>query len=160
MSFFDTTPLGRILNRFSKDTYTLDQQMSATVRMYLGTLSSVIGTLIVISTVTPWFLITLPPILAFYLGKQRYFTKTYRELKRLDSVSRSPIYALFGETLEGVATIRAFKAQPILKKRIMRLLDENQTAFWLTFSAQCWLAVRCVDSAQTELFITIIATLL
>ncbi|GMH87232.1 hypothetical protein TrST_g6248 [Triparma strigata] len=142
MSFFDTTPLGRILNRFSKDTYTLDQQMSATVRMYLGTLSSVIGTLIVISTVTPWFLITLPPILVFYLSQQRYFTKTYRELKRLDSVSRSPIYALFGETLEGVATIRAFKAQPILKKRIMRLLDENQTAFWLTFSAQCWLAVR------------------
>ncbi|GMH62121.1 hypothetical protein TL16_g03408 [Triparma laevis f. inornata] len=142
MSFFDTTPLGRILNRFSKDTYTLDQQMSATVRMYLGTLSSVIGTLIVISTVTPWFLITLPPILIFYLGKQKYFTKTYRELKRLDSVSRSPIYALFGETLEGVATIRAFKAQSVLKKRIMRLLDENQKAFWLTFSAQCWLAVR------------------
>jgi len=88
MSFFDTTPLGRILNRFSKDTYTLDQQLSGTVRMYLGTLGSVIGTIFVICTVTPWFTITLPPILYFYLGKQRYFTKTYRELKRLDSVSR------------------------------------------------------------------------
>ena len=64
------------------------------------------------------------------------------QLKRLDSVSRSPIYALFGETLEGVAVIRAFGAQSSLLKRVVSLLNSNQTAFFLTFSAQCWLAVR------------------
>ena len=116
--------------------------MSSTVRMYLSTVASVVGTLFVISTVTPWFTLVLPPILLFYLGKRKYFTKTYRELKRLDSVSRSPIYALFGETLEGVAVIRAFGAQSSLLKRIVTLLNSNQTAFFLTFTAQCWLAVR------------------
>jgi hypothetical protein len=57
-------------------------------------------------------------------------------------VSRSPIYALFGETLDGVSTVRAFKAEEQLKARIVDLLDENQAAFYLTFVAQCWLAVR------------------
>ena len=142
MSFFDTTPLGRISNRFSKDTYTMDQQLASTIRMYLGTLASVIGTVIVICSVTPYFTITLIPIVIFYLRQQRYFTKTYRELKRLDSVSRSPIYALFSETLDGVATIRAYKAEESLKRRMVKLLDKNQTAFFNTFAAQCWLAVR------------------
>ncbi len=142
MSFFDTTPIGRILNRFSKDIYSLDQQLPSTIRAYLGTLSSVISTIMVITTVTPWFAVTLLPIIAYYIYNQRYFTKTYRELKRLDSVSRSPIYALFGETLEGVTTVRAFNAQGSLKKRLVKMLNENQTAFFLTFSAQCWLAVR------------------
>ena len=142
MSFYDTTPIGRILNRFSKDMYTVDSQIPTTLRAYLGTLSAVIGTLMVISTVTPWFMACLVPVAMFYVHNQRFFVSTYRELRRLDSVSRSPIYALFGETLDGVATVRAYRAEGALKARIADLLDENQTAFFLTFVAQCWLAVR------------------
>jgi ABC-type multidrug transport system fused ATPase/permease subunit len=142
MSFFDTTPIGRVLNRFSKDMYTVDSQLPTTLRAYLGTLSSVLSTLFVISTVTPWFIVCLVPIAAYYVSNQRFFVATYRELRRLDSVSRSPIYALFGETLDGVATVRAFGAENILKARVVDLLDSNQTAFFLTFVAQCWLAVR------------------
>jgi len=78
----------------------------------------------------------------FYLSQQRYFSKTYREIKRIDSVARSPIYALFSETLDGVATIRAFFASEFLRKRMKRLLNEQQLAYYLTFSSQCWLAVR------------------
>ena len=106
MSFFDTTPIGRVLNRFSKDMYTIDSQLPTTLRAYLGTLSSVIGTIFVISSVTPWFMLSLLPIGAYYASNQRFFVATYRELRRLDSVSRSPIYALFGETLDGVSTVR------------------------------------------------------
>ena len=67
---------------------------------------------------------------------------TYRELKRLDSVSRSPIFALLGETVDGVATVRAFSAQDSLRYRLISMLDRQQHAYFLTCAAQSWLAVR------------------
>jgi ATP-binding cassette subfamily C (CFTR/MRP) protein 1 len=76
------------------------------------------------------------------LKQQTYFTKTYRELKRIDSVSRSPLYALLGETLDGISTIRAFRAEPTLMKRLSTSLDLQQNAYFLTTTAQCWLAIR------------------
>eukprot|EP00559_Dactyliosolen_fragilissimus_P007142 CAMPEP_0184860246 /NCGR_PEP_ID=MMETSP0580-20130426/5172_1 /TAXON_ID=1118495 /ORGANISM="Dactyliosolen fragilissimus" /LENGTH=1483 /DNA_ID=CAMNT_0027357283 /DNA_START=38 /DNA_END=4489 /DNA_ORIENTATION=- len=142
MSFFDTTPIGRIVNRFSKDMYTIDESLVDRLRSYLATLSKVISTIIVISSVTPYFTLCLVPILCFYAGQQAYFTKTYRELRRLDSVNRSPIYALLGETLEGISTIRAYGAQENLLKRMKSMLDIQQNAYYLTFSAQCWLGIR------------------
>lgn len=78
----------------------------------------------------------------FYLIQQNYFTKTYRELKRLDSVNRSPLYALLGETLDGVASIRSFDAQDYLSSRLVSILDTQQHAYFLTCTAQCWLAIR------------------
>ncbi len=101
-----------------------------------------IGVIIVISFVTPYFTLCLFPMILFYMQQQKFFTKTYRELKRLDSVSRSPLYALLGETLEGVSTIRAYNAQSNLVSRITSMLDEQQNAYFLTCTAQCWLGVR------------------
>jgi len=71
-----------------------------------------------------------------------YLQVTFRELKRLDSVNRSPLYALLGETVEGVATIRAFSAQDAMVRRLKSFLDTQQHAYFLTVAAQCWLAVR------------------
>ena len=74
--------------------------------------------------------------------QQSFFTRTYRELKRLDSVTRSPIYALLGETLDGVLTIRAFGAENSLCNRMVSMLDIQQSAYHLTFASQCWLSIR------------------
>jgi len=142
MSFFDTTPIGRIINRFSKDLYTVDEQLVVTGRSYLSTMFNCCSTIFVVTAVTPQFLFGLVPIFFFYLHQQRFFTMTYRELKRLDSVTRSPIYALLGETLDGVLTIRAFDAQESLNSRMVRMLDIQQTAYHLTFATQCWLSIR------------------
>lgn len=68
--------------------------------------------------------------------------QTSRELTRLESTSRSPIYALFGETLDGLSTIRAYKGEKRFRARNDLHLDNNQKAFFLNFSANCWLAVR------------------
>ena len=67
---------------------------------------------------------------------------TYRELKRLDSVKRSPIYALLGESIDGLASIRAFSAENELAQRLTSVLDVQQSAYFITCTAQCWLAVR------------------
>jgi ATP-binding cassette subfamily C (CFTR/MRP) protein 1 len=142
MSFFDTTPLGRVINRFSKDIYTIDEQIPQTVRGYLGTMAKVISTILYICIITPLFLFGLIPIIAFYYMAQRYYIKTSRELTRLESTSRSPIYALFSETLDGLSTIRAYGAERRLIEKNNRLLDSNVQSYFLNFSANCWLAVR------------------
>eukprot|EP01041_Mallomonas_annulata_P007311 gene7311-14905_t len=142
LSFFDTTPLGRITNRLSKDIYTVDEQLPQTIRWYVACMLKVFSSLMYSCVVTPMFTIGLVPIVGFYYTAQRFYIKTSRELSRLDSASRSPIYALFAETLDGLSTIRAFRTENILITRINNLLDTNQKAFFLSFSANCWLAVR------------------
>lgn len=142
MSFFDTTPLGRIINRFSKDIYTIDEQIPQTVRMYMQTMAKVTSTILYISVITPLFLVGLVPIMIFYVLAQRYYIKTSRELSRLESTSRSPIYALFSETLDGLSTIRAYKSEKRLVDKNNKLLDDNVKSYYLNFSANCWLAVR------------------
>ena len=77
-----------------------------------------------------------------YYFAQRYYITTSRELTRIESTTRSPIYALFSETLEGLSTIRAYQISPALRQKNNMLLDNNQRAYFLNFSANCWLAVR------------------
>jgi len=142
MAFFDTTPIGRIMNRFSKDLYTVDEQLVESGRSYLTTMAQVLSAIVVVSSVTPKFIVGLIPLLFFYVHQQNFFTMTYRELKRLDSVTRSPIYALLSETLDGVLTIRAFGAEQNLINRMLSMVNLQQTAYHLTFAAQCWLSIR------------------
>jgi len=73
---------------------------------------------------------------------QRYYVATAREIRRLDSVSRSPIFAHFSETLNGVSTIRAFSQQRRFIRENEARLDENQRAYYVSISSNRWLAVR------------------
>ncbi|CAH0481731.1 unnamed protein product [Peronospora belbahrii] len=141
-SFFDTTPLGRIVNRMSKDIYTLDESIPGTIVGLLSTIASVVITLVTISYVMPMFMIILAPVLVGYFTSQRYFIKTSRELQRLDSISRSPLFALLSETLDGLSTIRAFGVENSFIMHNYHLLDTNQRAYFLNFSVNCWLALR------------------
>eukprot|EP00937_MAST-01D_sp_MAST-1D-sp2_P000725 g725.t1 len=142
MSFFDTTPMGRVVNRFSKDVYCIDEQLPNTWNSYLSCFSRVLGVIVAVTVVTPTFAAALLPIFALYIYAQRFFIRTSRELKRLDSVSRSPLYAHFSETLDGITTLRAFGLQPQCAAASDSRLDRNQRAYFLTFTANCWLAVR------------------
>lgn len=142
MSFFDTTPAGRILNRFAGDMYTVDEMLMPTVASLASTLCTVIGTVVVIASATPLFLLLLLPLLFIYLYTQRYYVSTSRELQRLDSASRSPIVAQFGEALGGAVTIRAYADEPRFRRLSDALVDTNQSAYFAGVSANRWLAVR------------------
>ncbi|RHY38344.1 hypothetical protein DYB34_003537 [Aphanomyces astaci] len=160
MHFFDTTPLGRIINRMSKDMYAVDEDIPSTWANVLSTLCSVAATLATIVVVTPWFVTALVPLVCFYAASQRFFVKTSRELQRLESISRSPIYALTAETLDGLPTIRAYKVERSFQKRYMDLLDCNQRAYFLNFSANCWLGLRLeVSGAMVASFATLFVVL-
>ncbi|GBC03741.1 hypothetical protein RclHR1_00530016 [Rhizophagus clarus] len=142
MSFFDTTPLGRILNRFSKDIYTIDELLPRIFAGYFRTFFIVVSTIFVISFSTPLFIILIVPMTFMYIYIQTYYLSTSRELKRLDSVTRSPIYAHFQETLGGLTTIRAFQQTDRFIRENEIKLDINQKAYFPSFSSNRWLAVR------------------
>ena len=108
MSFFDTTPAGRILNRFSKDIDVLESTIPPTLKLFLLTASGLVQVIIVVSIATPLFLVLLVPILLLYIFLQRFYIPTSRQLKRLDATARSPVIANFGETLQGLFYLQYF----------------------------------------------------
>ena len=109
MSFFDTTPIGRILNRFAKEIDIMDVTIPMNFRMLLSFTFQVIGTLIAIIFALPIFIVVIIPIAFVFYFVQKFYVATARQVKRLESITRSPIYSHFGETLSGAATIRAYK---------------------------------------------------
>ncbi|KAK3676345.1 ATP-binding cassette glutathione S-conjugate transporter ycf1 [Recurvomyces mirabilis] len=142
MSFFETTPTGRILNRFSSDIYKIDEVLARTFNMLFTNAARAAFTLMVISTSTPIFVALIVPLGGLYMWIQKYYLRTSRELKRLDSVSRSPIYAHFQESLSGISTIRAYRQTKRFALENEWRIDANLRAYFPSISANRWLAVR------------------
>ncbi|KAL8634016.1 hypothetical protein Q9189_000262 [Teloschistes chrysophthalmus] len=142
MSFFETTPTGRILNRFSSDIYRIDEALARTFNMLFVNTARALYTLVLIVAATPVFVSLILPLGAVYLYIQRYYLRTSRELRRLDSISRSPIFAHFQESLGGMTTIRAYRQQDRFALENERRVDENLRAYFPSISSNRWLAVR------------------
>ncbi|KAG0348379.1 hypothetical protein BG005_011567 [Podila minutissima] len=142
MSFFDTTPLGRIVNRFSSDMFGIDELTPWCFINVLLCGFSVIGTIIVIATTTPVFLAVVPPLVVLYLLIQAYYIRSSRALKRIDSVSKSPIYQHFSETLAGVTTIRAMGANERFISDNAKKADLAASALFAWVSSNRWLQIR------------------
>ena len=154
MSFFDTTPQGRILNRFGKDVDVLDTTMPMILRGWITCLLAVIATFGLISYTTPIFLLPLIVIAVCYYIVQRIYVATSRELKRLESVSRSPIYSHFGETVNGVQTIRAYNLQKSFIDESEAKVDNNQKANYPSVVANRWLSVRLESVGNLIIFMS------
>ncbi|XP_023294641.2 multidrug resistance-associated protein 1 isoform X2 [Lucilia cuprina] len=142
MELFDTTPLGRIVNRFSKDIDTVDNVLPLNMRVVLTQAYSVLATIVVISMTTPIFMAVIVPIAFLYYFAQRFYVATSRQLMRLESVSRSPIYSHFGETVTGVSTIRAYSVQDRFIDESDTKVDKNQVCKYPSLIANRWLAIR------------------
>nr|AKC34057.1 ABCC1-like protein [Spodoptera litura]AKC34899.1 ABCC1-like protein [Spodoptera litura] len=142
IGFFDCTPVGRVLNRFSKDVDVLDNVLPMTLRGWTSCFFAVLGTLFVISFSTPIFMAVILPIGFIYYVIQRFYVATSRQLKRLESVSRSPIYSHFGESITGASTIRAYGVSERFVEESERGVDHNQSCYYPSCIANRWLAVR------------------
>ncbi|KAM0749801.1 hypothetical protein T439DRAFT_39861 [Meredithblackwellia eburnea MCA 4105] len=142
MRFFETTPLGTILNRFSRDVYVVDEVLARVFGGFFRTLAGVFGMVGVITFSAPQFLIVFIPLLFVYKQVQTYYLATSRELKRLDATTKSPIFASFQETLGGVATIRAYRQSDRFMAENQARVDRNQEAYFPSINCNRWLAVR------------------
>ncbi|XP_073800858.1 multidrug resistance-associated protein 1 isoform X3 [Danio rerio] len=142
MSFFERTPSGNLVNRFAKETDTIDSVIPSIIKMFMGSMFNVLGSCAVILIATPLVAIIIPPLGLLYFFVQRFYVASSRQMKRLESVSRSPVYTHFNETLLGTSVIRAFGEQQRFIKESDGRVDHNQKAYFPSIVANRWLAVR------------------
>lgn len=140
--FFDTTPLGLILNRFSADTNIIDQHIPPTLESLSRSTLLCLSAIGMISYATPLFLVALVPLgIAFYFI-QKYFRVASKDLQELDDSTQLPLLCHFSETAEGLTTIRAFRHEARFKQRMLELTDTNNIAYLFLSAANRWLEVR------------------
>ncbi|XP_031726932.1 multidrug resistance-associated protein 1 [Anarrhichthys ocellatus] len=142
MSFFERTPSGNLVNRFAKEIDTIDSVIPSIIKMFMGSMFNVMGSCVIILIATPLVAIIIPFLGLLYFFVQRFYVASSRQLKRLESVSRSPIYTHFNETLLGTSVIRAFGEQERFIRESDQRVDHNQKAYYPSIVANRWLAVR------------------
>ncbi|KAL3254641.1 hypothetical protein MRX96_054165 [Rhipicephalus microplus] len=160
MSFFDTTPMGRILNRFSKDIDTADVTLRFNLRMLMMQFFRTVVSFILISMENPIFLAAVIPLLIIYYFVQKFYIATSRQLKRLESISRSPIYVHFSETVSGSSSIRAYGAGERFVARSNELTDINHSSFFPSIAASRWLSIRLEFLGYSIVFIAALLAVL
>lgn len=142
MSFFDTTPLGRITNRFSKDVDTMDNTLTDSLRMFFLTMAMILSVFGLIIAYYYYFAIALGPLFLMFLFSASYYRASAREVKRHESVLRSVVFSRFSEAINGTPTIRAYGLERQFADSINHAVDSMDGAYFLTFANQRWLAVR------------------
>uniref|UniRef100_A0A1B0BGT0 Multidrug resistance-associated protein lethal(2)03659 n=1 Tax=Glossina palpalis gambiensis TaxID=67801 RepID=A0A1B0BGT0_9MUSC len=135
MLFFNTTSSGRILNRFSKDIRTVDADLPHTLIDCLSFFIDVTGVLITVAIANYWLLIPAIVIVLCLMVVRYLYVCTSRSVKRLESISRSPVYSLTNQTFQGLTTIRALEAEKVLENEFHGYQNSNTSAWFLFLSS-------------------------
>ncbi|XP_025056143.1 multidrug resistance-associated protein 4 isoform X4 [Alligator sinensis] len=146
---------GRILNRFSKDIGHLDDLLPLTFLDFMQTLLQIFGVVGVAVAVIPWILIPLVPLFILFIFLRRYFLATSRDIKRLESTTRSPVFSHLSSSLQGLWTIRALKAEQRFQKLFDAHQDLHSEAWFLFLTTSRWFAVRL--DAICAIFVIVVA---
>ncbi|KAL1293412.1 putative ABC transporter C family member 15 isoform X2 [Arachis ipaensis] len=142
MSFFDSTPTGRILNRVSTDQSILDLEMATKLGWCAFSVIQILGTIAVMSQVAWQVFAIFIPVTAVCIWYQRYYTPTARELARLAQIQIAPILHHFAESLAGAASIRAFDQEGRFIHTNLDLVDGHARPWFHNVSAMEWLSFR------------------
>ncbi|KAJ2894628.1 hypothetical protein IWW38_002516 [Coemansia aciculifera] len=140
--FFDSTPLGRIINLFSRDMRTIDNLTMDTLVRWSFDILAVVSVFVIITAVTPVFIIVAVTVSILYAAIAYYYLNTLRELRRIESTSMSPLLSLFGELILGVSTIRAFGAKHYYIKEALNRIDAHNRPFYMVWATNRWLSAR------------------
>ncbi|CDQ68929.1 unnamed protein product [Oncorhynchus mykiss] len=141
-SFSSCSTTGRILNRFSKDIGQLDSMLPITFVDFSQLILQNIGVVAVAAAVMPWILIPVVPLLIIFLFLRRYFLQTSRDVKRLESTTRSPVFSHLSSSLQGLWTIRAFRAEERFQNTFDTYQDLHTESWFLFLVTSRWFALR------------------
>ncbi|VEN61103.1 unnamed protein product [Callosobruchus maculatus] len=148
MLFFSKNPSGRILNRFSKDIGSVDEMLPYTMIDTIQIGLRVVAISVVIGSLSYWITIPTIVILVIFYMLRTVFLQTSRNLKRIESITRSPVFTHLSASLQGLTTIRALKAEDALTKEFDNYQNRNSAAFFLYLGASrsfgFWLDAICV----------------
>ncbi len=142
LRFYESNPVGRILNRFSKDQQVIDELLPSAFFDAIQSLIMVLGSIVIIGMANPWVLFILIIIIPTFIWLRNIYVKTSREVKRLDSISRSPIYALLSSSLSGLMTIRAFKVEEDFMNSFINKVNANTRAVFVFICSTRWFGLR------------------
>ncbi|KIO27861.1 hypothetical protein M407DRAFT_22914 [Tulasnella calospora MUT 4182] len=156
MRFFDTTPAGRILNRFSKDVETVDSSLSGSLRNTLSWVATLVASILTVVVVLPQFFLPGCLVAYSYYRLSYGYIITGRSLRRMESTTRSPIFAAFGDMLEGLVTVRAFAKEEKFIDATHRKIDLTTKMLYCIWMTNRWLLL-CFDTLGA--FSTLVATL-
>ncbi|KAJ2783043.1 hypothetical protein GGI15_002728 [Coemansia interrupta] len=156
--FFDKTPIGRVISRFSRDMRTIDDSIIGYISILIAQIMQVASVFAIISSVTPPFVLIALAMSAAYAVLAVYYLNATRELKRLDAISMAPLLSLFSELITGVESIRAFGAQNQYTMEAMHRIDTHNRPYYLMWAANRWLCTRiefsgCIVAFSTTLLI-------
>ncbi|XP_035661440.1 ATP-binding cassette sub-family C member 9-like isoform X2 [Branchiostoma floridae] len=153
LRFFDTTPTGRILNRMAGDQGILDNNLPGEMGDFLSAGLKVVSAIIAVAVITPYFLIGMIPIIVFYYFMQKFYRATARELQRIESIKRSPVYSQLSESFGGLSTIRAYRAEERFMDEMMTRINVAFTPTMYLMGVECWIAVRLVCAGAVIIFV-------
>ncbi|XP_052786369.1 multidrug resistance-associated protein 1-like isoform X1 [Mya arenaria] len=142
MSFFDTTPIGRMMNRFSSDIDIMDNKLPESFRLWSIMLFSTVAVIVVVAVITPIFMAAIVPIGIFYALFVKFYLPTARAMRRTESVNRSPIYNHFSETITGASVIRAYRCADRFIQESRKRVDENIKFFFASNTGSRWIGIR------------------
>ncbi|KAL4236836.1 hypothetical protein ACF0H5_005222 [Mactra antiquata] len=142
MSFFDTVPIGRLLNRFSSDVDTMDNKLPESYRVFINMLMSTVAAVFIMVICTPIFIVVVVPTILIIVAISYFYLPTTRKMRRIEAVTRSPIYNHLSETLTGSAVIRAYKCCSRFVKESFQRSDTNSTFYFASNCGTRWVAVR------------------
>ncbi|XP_029800372.1 multidrug resistance-associated protein 7 isoform X3 [Suricata suricatta] len=142
VTFFESTPAGRVINRFSSDVACADDSLPFMLNILLANAVGLLGLLAVLGSGLPWLLLLLPPLSIVYYCVQRHYRASSRELRRLSSLTLSPLYTHLADTLAGLAVLRAAGATYRFEEENQRLLELNQRCQFAASAAMQWLDIR------------------
>ena len=142
MHFFDTNPSGRILNRFSKDIGFLDEQLLFIFYFFWSTGIYII--IVTLGTIVVQYLFIVPITISLFLtlSLRYYYLKTCTQVKRLESIARSPLYSHISLSLLGLATIRALRIEKRVTQDFHYYQDQHSTAWYHYISCSKWFELR------------------
>ncbi|KAJ3006993.1 UNVERIFIED_CONTAM: ATP-binding cassette sub- C member 8 [Siphonaria sp. JEL0065] len=140
--WFETQLIGRLMNRFTKDITSIDNTVTTIAIKLLSGISWLLSVLALLAINTPVLLVGFIPLSFFYYYVLSYYTRTMRQLKRLEAVQKSPLFAHVSEALEGVTTIVAYKGESRFRQTTAELLQDSNIPLFFKFGAEVWILLR------------------